>query len=236
MIVRVLISLALLCYLPCANAFQLVPQAKACNLYFKSAAVFVGKVISTTPYTGNSDGWSYKLKVIKSFRGKLGPTVIVRTEASSGELGLNDGFTYLLFAYRDNGGPLFIVSDGVSGQLIYPKREISKLEGIVAASHRNGGGEIYGRIVTPDQFPEGLAGVHVLVSGSGKTYSLVSGEAGWFHVHVPAGSYSATAAHSGWLFKPLELSQDNPKRFRVANGGCAQIEIVADRVTNGNSK
>lgn len=52
------------------------PAAKACELYFRSASVFVGKVVSSIPYqdaSGDISGWIYGLTMVKSYRG-VSPT------------------------------------------------------------------------------------------------------------------------------------------------------------------
>lgn len=224
--IRFLAFLVLLFAFSCAHAVQGQPPAKACNLYFKSDAVFIGKVISEIPYNiKKNDGWTFTLKVIKSFRGVSGPTVEVHTEADSWRLVLDKGSTYLLFAYRGVGGRLVIGDDGLSGLL--RQQVVKKLKHVVAASHERNGGEIYGR-VGGDVLGPGVSGIHVRVSGPNETYHAVTDSKGWFHIRVPAGRYSAVAtdpADPGNPMTPFDLSRDNPDNFRVLNGECAEIQF-----------
>lgn len=224
--IRYLVSLLLLFGFSCAHAVQLQPTAKVCNLYFKSDAVFIGKVVSTIPYNEDmNDGWTFTLKVIKSFRGVSGPTVNVFTEASSWEMILDKGPPYLLFASREYNGLLIIGPDGVSGVL--DSHVLAKLKHVIAASHKKNGGEIYGR-VGGDVLGKPIRGVRVRIFGADKTYQAVTDSIGWFHVRVPAGKYSAVATDPidpKMLLVPYVLSRDNPKNFRVRNGECAELQF-----------
>lgn len=89
------------------------------------------------------------------------------------------------------------------------------------------GDEIYGR-VGGDVFGRGVPGIHVRISGANKTYQAATDFKGWFHVRVPAGTYSAVAinpTYPGILISPYEMSRDNPDKFRVRNGECAELQF-----------
>lgn len=225
--IRCIASLVLMFACSCAHAVQQQPAPKVCNLYFNNDAVFIGKVISEIPYSiEKNDGWTFTLKVIKSFRGVSGPTVKVFSEASSWEMILDKGPTYLLFASRGPGGRLVIGPDGISG--ILRQQVVTKIEQVIAASHRTNGGEIYGR-VGGDVFGKGVPGVHVRISGANRTYQAVTDSKGWFHIlRVPAGRYSAVATNPVApkdAIPPYVMSRDDPDDFRVQNGKCAELQF-----------
>ena len=76
--------------------------------YFHSNAVFLGTVLSAKEIPAESDsdkgfldGSMYKVRVDKTFRGKLGRTVDIFSENSSGRFPMDVGRQYLVFVYGD---------------------------------------------------------------------------------------------------------------------------------------
>lgn len=216
-----------------ATAFTLAPRAKACMLYFKSDAVFSGKVISehTDQHKSGGEnwikGWSYTLKVIKGYKGVRGPIISVYTYNDSARLPLDTGKKYLLFAQKYK-GKLIIAYDQVSGRLANSQKTVKSLD-VIAKRKPGEGGEVYGRVVeNPWNDTEGgLQGVRVTVEGSAGTANATSNKMGWFHVHVPAGTYSAEAKAQHLTFENQDIAWQNAKHFVVPNGGCAEIQLQA---------
>jgi hypothetical protein len=224
-------AIMLALFLPCAaDAFTLVPRAMACMLYFRSDAVFIGQVLSTQTNKdsdGDWEGWAYTLKVIKSYRGADAPTMMVYTSNDSGRLPLDDGKRYLLFAFT-NEGRLTIGYDQVSGKLKDSKQALKDLDTIMA--HKAGqGGDIFGRVVGGafNDSSGGLNGIHVSIKGPGGDTEVVTNKKGWFRVHVPAGTYSATASDLKWKFESQDIAWEDSNSFSVPDGGCAEIQIRA---------
>ncbi|MGH8369582.1 MAG: hypothetical protein ACRESC_01250 [Gammaproteobacteria bacterium] len=282
------------------HADRLEPAAKACNLYFTSDSVFVGKVVSSTPYqeaSGDIGGWIYNLTMVKSYRGVnpaanwmaaatkgatspaganpqaanvttksatspagstpqpadvttaptsattapanattsspyglIQPTVSVYTQNDSGQLQLEVGKTYLLFAAAHLHHLLSISDDGLSGEVTDKSSVMKDLDQIVTASSGTGGGDVYGRIVSyryGEQVP--LSGIAVDIVGDMQDYRVVSDKSGWFHVHVPAGQYFAKPMDDGWNFHTYDMAWDDADGFSIPNGGCAEIQLRADQ-------
>jgi hypothetical protein len=86
---------------------------KVCSTFFRSEAVFLATVLSETRVVSSDDvieGWRYRVRVKRSFRGSTTGTVEVYTENTSARRPLNVGRDYLLFANTAD-GQLLIASD-----------------------------------------------------------------------------------------------------------------------------
>jgi len=206
-----------------AAAVCLEPHPRVCAEFFKSEAVFVGEVVSqrTVPAKGpDYDGWLYRLRVHRVFRGKIGETLDIFTENSTGRFPLEVGHEYLLFAGRGN-GRLVITNCGNSGLLTDAAAKIRDIERIGKGS----AAEIEGRVVSRPPW-EGVPGIRVSVRGELGTYAAVTGGDGWFRLTVEPGRYSVKAESE--RVSPFDLSYDDPDGFRIPRGGCAQVQFVAD--------
>jgi len=199
------------------------PDPKVCGEYFKSDAVFVGSVVSqmTVPPQGNSyDGWLYRLRVSKVFRGSVGDTVEVFTENSSGRFPLDVGSEYLLFATLGQ-GRLEIDNCGNSGLLAETMEKIREIERIGNSADAVIEGHVASR---PDW--KGVPGIRFLVRGKEATHSAVTDHNGWFRMTGPPGTYSVRAESA--RVTPFDLTYDNPDRLVVRKGGCSQMQFVVE--------
>jgi hypothetical protein len=213
--------------IPCAaSAYVPVPQAMACMLYFKSDVVFTGQVLAKEPMKGGA-GWVYTLKVMKSYRGAGAPTLKVFTADDSGRLPLDEGKQYLLFAFNQD-GRLSIAYDQVSGELKDTQQALKDLDKVMARRPGDGG-DIYGRVTKRVFGPDtgGLGGIPVTLQGPDGNTRVVTDQNGWFKVHVPTGTYSATALSPDWKFQPEGMAWEDASAFQVPDGGCAEIQIQA---------
>ena len=94
--------------------------------YVLTAVVTAERLV---PEAGKSyEGWSYRLKPIQIFRGRVHAESEVFTENSSGRLPLEVGAQYLLFAKRNGEGRLEITNCGHSGLAQQRVAEIAVLE------------------------------------------------------------------------------------------------------------
>lgn len=85
--IRVLLAVLVFLLLPAFPAVAVCPKPdpKVCAEFFKDDAVFVGIVVSerTVPPKGYFyDGWLYRLRVQRVFRGRVGKVIDVFTENS----------------------------------------------------------------------------------------------------------------------------------------------------------
>ncbi len=200
------------------------PDPKVCAEFFKSAAVFVGTVVSqrTVPPGGDFyDGWSYRLRVHRMFRGPGRRIIDVFTENSSARFPLEVGREYLLFARKSN-GRLEIDCCGNSGQLSEVKDKIREIEQLAKASS----GAILGRVAYQG-LGTGVDKIRVVARGAGKTYTAVTDRDGWFRMTVRPGRYSVLVKSPD--VSAYDLSYDDPSDFVVPRGGCAQLQFVAIR-------
>ncbi len=222
-------AILMMLLLPCAaGAYVPVPQAMACMLYFRSDVVFTGQVLAKEAAKGPAGGgWVYTLKLIKSYRGASTPTLRVFAADDSGRLKLEEGKQYLLFAFNQD-GRLSIAYDQVSGELKDTQQALKDLDKVMA--RRSGdGGEIYGRVTKRVFGPDsgGLGGIPVTIQGPDGNTRVVTDQDGWFKVHVPTGSYSATALSPAWKFQAEGTAWEDASGFQVPDGGCAEIQIQA---------
>ena len=199
------------------------PDPKVCSEFFKSDAVFIGKVEShrTLPPKGSYyDGWLYHLRVRRVFRGTLGETVDVFTENSSGRFPLQVSREYLLFASQGE-GRLEVDNCGNSSLFSEATARIPEIEKLGNAST----GEIEGHVASRPTW-SGVPGIQVSVRGEGRTYALVTDQNGWFRMTVEAGRYSIQVVSSH--VSPFPLSYDDPDGFVVPRGGCAQVQFIVE--------
>jgi hypothetical protein len=121
-----------------------LPHPKVCAEFYKSQVVVVGTVTSEELIDmGDVDGWLYRLKVAKVYRGAITDELSVFTENASARLPLRVGGTYLLFA-KEYEGKLQITSCGNSLPISEAQDKIRQIEEIGKASN----GTIEGRVVS----------------------------------------------------------------------------------------
>jgi hypothetical protein len=188
-----LIVPACVCLLPirAVSGACMLPIATVACEFLNSDAVFVGAVVSVKVAPARGDeyqGWLYDLTVQQLFRGPQTKTIHVFTENSSGRFPLDLGKRYLIFAYEydgrleiDNCGNSALVSAAELSLRELPKLQIPKdavIEGNISLSG------------VPDKAVH-LSGIRVVLRSTTASVDAVSDHDGWFHFHVPPGTYSA---------------------------------------------
>jgi hypothetical protein len=191
------------------------PRPKANAEFFKVDSVFVGTVLSERIW-GREEGWIYRLRVKRTFRGAARGIVAIYTEDNNAGLRLTTGEKYLLFARRDE-GHLLIDGCGNSGLASNSEAAIQEIEFIPKAGPY---GEIEGHI------RENISGVRFVARCGSKHFSAITDEDGWFRMRVPAGKCELAPQSSNILLSPDDLSYDDPDHFIVHRGGSAQFEYV----------
>ncbi len=215
-----LIAIAFVWIFPFRAVFAacMLPVPTASCEFLNSDAVFVGTVVSIKVAPARGDeyaGWLYNLKVQELFRGPHMKTIQVFTEASSGEFPLDREKTYLIFAYEYN-SRLEITNCGNSCPLSNARpalRELQKLQ-IPKDAVVEGNISLLGDPNAAGQ-RKGVGGVRITVRSDAASFNAVTDRAGWFHVHVPPGTYSARVeqVHDGKIV-PWGLSED-PSYFEA---------------------
>lgn len=162
------------------------------------------------------------------YRGPAGKTIEVFTEKSSGQLPLDNGKEYILFATEEE-GRLMIYSCGNSALVSKAQEAIKELDHLKIPKNA----EIEGQVVflqdPLSQTPPHVSKAHVVIRGAAKTYTLTCDHNGWFHLYVPPGEYSADVqpiAH--WSIRPSGISIDDPHHFEAHKGHCSGLSFFAD--------
>ena len=204
------------------------PSPRVCAEFFHSDAVFTGTVVSVQEWPkpeASPGGWFYRLKLTKSYRGPSPDLVEIFTGNDTGRFPLEKGKSYLIFAYKNN-GVLNIDNCGNSGELSKAGEAIQQIESLVSNMKSASDGDIGGRVVV-GQKDASAAGITVTAKGGGKTYTGVTDEEGWFHIHVPAGKYVVWPETTQWIVTPYDLSYDNEDHVSIEPGSCAELQFLA---------
>ncbi len=220
------IILVIVLFIPSVFAVRLVPRPRVCAEYFKSESVFTGKVISVKAVLdseGFYDGYWYRIKVYKVFRGKSKRYFNVYIHNDSGRFLIEVGKEYLLFAYREDNYLSMDINTN-SCFLSEAKEKIHEIEEIPNQKD----GEIECQ-VGPD---DGLSGVKVKIIGKDRSYSAITNKGGKFCIKVKPGKYKAEIEPQridslDYVFSAYDLSYDDPDSFSVPKGGCAEIAFWA---------
>jgi hypothetical protein len=194
--------------------------------FLNSDAVFVGKVSSVTvapPRGDEYDGWLYDLTVQELFRGPQTKIIQVFTENSSGRFQLDTGKQYLIFAY-DYKGRLEIDNCGNSSEFPAVRPILRTLRRVRIPKDA----VIEGNLVTSDHPDTAAGGVRIVVRSRTRTFFAVSNHDGWFHLRVPAGTYSAKVEKTSNLtFAPFGLTED-PSHFEAHDGRCVGLRFMVE--------
>lgn len=205
------------------------PNPRVCAEFFHSDAVFVGTVVAEIPVLaeeGFCEGWVYRLRARKTYRGPAQDMFEVFTGNDSARLPLDVGETYLLFA-STSGGRLTIVGCGNSAKLSEAGDAIRQLEKLMKRLKSASDGEVSGVVgeYVGNDAP-GVAEVVVTARGGGKSYEGVTGKDGWFHIPVPPGAYVVSARSAKGAVVPYDLSYDDPQHVVVHKCGCTAIQLL----------
>jgi hypothetical protein len=217
----------LLLVLP-ASAVCRLPHPRVCSEFFHSDVVFTGTVISVREWPkrqASPEGWFYRLRLTKSYRGSSQDVIEIFTGNDTGRFPLEKGQSYLVFAHKRN-GILNIDNCGSSAELSKAGEVIRQIESVATNMKSASGGDIGGRVVV-SQEGVSVRGITVTARGGGKTYAGVTDETGWFHIHVPPGKYIVWPETTEWIVTPYDLSYDNEDRVSIEPGSCAELQFLA---------
>jgi hypothetical protein len=197
--------------------------------FFKTSMVIAGEVISEKPdvnlYDSElTDGWFYRIRVERTFRGTRARFVVVHTENDNARLPLKVGERYLLFVYHVE-GRREINGCGNSALLSEADAVINAIEAISRAGPY---GEIEGRV--KNRYDEaGISGVRVIASRGQKLYSAVTVQDGRFEMRVPPGTYRLTVQSPNLVIVSQDsvYNYDDPDHFIVHRGSSAHFEFFA---------
>jgi hypothetical protein len=143
--------------------------------------------------------------------------------ASGRALAPEKGKRYLFFlSYQKDHMAWALDGCGNSGLLQSSTEALEEIHQLQAGGN---GGTIQGNVWLAGDATVKASGATVLVRGKPGTFKATTDQEGNFKVHVPAGLYSAMVFQEGKRFEPDIWSYEDPKRFRVSNGGSAQLQF-----------
>ncbi len=182
---RILLATSLFllpCFVENAFACQCSLNPPSCANFSKADAVFVGTV--TKVLDDNTVGLGVRkvhFSIKQSFRGVQGTEVELRNGITSCEMTFDKGKTYFVYAYGD-------ATKGFGTHLCSGTQEITDATEDLkyAENHANGVVEqsVVGRILEREDVRKPVAGVKVIVSGKGKSYSAFTDKTGSFKIVV----------------------------------------------------
>lgn len=198
--------------------------------FFKTSMVIAGKVISekpdVNPYDSKlTEGWFYRIRVERTFRGTQARFIVLYTENTNARFPLKVGERYLLFVYRVE-RRLEINGCGNSAPLSEAAAAISAINAIKRAGPY---GEIEGRVKTTSD-EAGIPGVRVIASRGQWSFSAITVKDGWFEMRVPPGTYKVTVQSPDLVIEPQDsvYNYDDPDHFIVHRGSTAHFEYLAE--------
>ncbi len=209
-----------------SSALCATPQDRlVCAEYFHEQAVVIAKLVRSRHVVPKGEDASeydlYTLETTELLRGKIPHRFVVVDEDNSGRSGVLEdiGESYLLFLsyvpqYKAWGIDGCSNSDSLklAGDTLQAVRQLQ--------TGGQQGGTIHGLV-----WPAPGASVLVrAINGNFKTTTTTDGE-GEFHVHVPAGTYRVWPVQKGKKFQVDLFSYQNPRKIKIVNGGCAQMQF-----------
>jgi hypothetical protein len=232
---RIVIALFLFCA-PASWALCPFPEPQPCNMYFQSNAVFVGTVVShhyvnaAEGDEGDNDGTEFTLSVSRWFKGGRSKTISVVTPNASSREPLDEGQTYLVFAFPGRDGLRHVIQCGDTFSGKEMPDAIAKTEAVIAANRKRVLPTIT-VIVGDRDGPTGnslMEGVPVHVSGPDGLLSGKTDKNGEFKVQVSPGTYQVKLPRRKYESSFYGNGYE-PERVPVTYGECAFVVIVTTR-------
>jgi hypothetical protein len=197
----------------------------ACAEFFQEQAVVTAKLISARhvlPKNEDRDDYDlYTMETTQILRGTLPQRFRVIQENNSGRTGIAwyPGESYLLFlSYSPEHKAWSLDGCSNSDRLSESEKVLQEIQQLRAQP--GSGGTIQGLVWPASEATVLVRAMH----GSFKTATKTNEEGG-FKVHVPAGRYTVWPVHKGQQFEVDLLSYENPRKIKIANGGCAQVQF-----------
>lgn len=206
-----------------------------CAEYFQSDVVVTATLLKTRLVsTEDDDTIFYTMRTKEVLRGKIGSIFKVIDCRCSGAAGVpaEKGHQYLLFlSYKKDSRAWALDGCGSSDDLENAEETLKRIHELRAEGD---GGTIHGSVWDNQNATVMASGVTVVAKGKPGIFKALTDKEGNFEIHVPAGVYSVTVTGEGKQFEPDVWSYEDPKRFRVSDGGCAQLQFLPVEESRGN--
>lgn len=200
------ILILLPCFVESAFACRCPRNPPSCVNFSKADAVFVGTVKKVSTGEGFT---SVLFSVEQSFHGVKTTEIELKNAMTSCEMGFGEGKTYFVYAYGD--AKTFFGTNQCSGtqEITNAAEDLSyaKYRAMVSVAEQS----LVGRIFYQEDESRPIAGVKMLVSGNGKSYTTFTDKNGRFKIAVAEpGKYIARI----FLPKNSVLSFGNREQFQ----------------------
>jgi hypothetical protein len=205
-----------------------------CAEYFQSDVVVTATLLKTKLIsTEDDDTLFFTMRRNQVLHGKIAPVFKVIDCLCSGAAGVprEEGHQYLLFlSYRKDRRAWVLDGCGNSDDLEDADETLKRIHELRAG----GGGTIHGNVWGNEEATVMAAGVTVVAKGRRGIFKTVTDNEGNFEIHVPAGVYRVTVTGKSRQFEPDIWSFEDPKRFLVSDGGCAQLQFLPAEESRGS--
>ncbi len=214
--------------------FCAVPQPRlVCAEYFASQVVVEATLTQIQDVSDKDDpegisAYIYTAHADQLLRGHIAARFKIYEGNDSGRatFGWKIGRKYLLFLnYSQSDKGWELDGCGNSGPLDHAK---TALDEIAKIQNRHGDGFIHG-MVSWQALSDPIADVRVEARGTSGTYTAVTNPEGEFAIRVPPGRYVVRASKASLSFSGADISYTDPKDVRIEPGGCAQVQLAANR-------
>jgi hypothetical protein len=204
------------------------PQPRlVCAEFFDSQVVVEATLVRSNYIApaNDMDGHIYDMQTEKMLRGKISPLFQIWEENSSGRatFGWKPGRSYLLFLHSKMGDGWVLDGCGNSGSLSHATAALKEIDAI-----RGARGGMIQVAVGGDFTTYSIEGAVVRASSSQGSYSSTTNKRGVAEIHVPSGEYRVVVSSKEEV-RPFDLSYADPQKIVIEDGGCAQIQFVAEQ-------
>ncbi|HVN96171.1 MAG TPA: hypothetical protein VMT62_07065 [Syntrophorhabdaceae bacterium] len=212
-----------------ASAFCEQPPAKLCNVFFSNDLVVHAKVLKTG-YTRDKpdiDYYVYHLEVLKVYRGKIGKSVTVYTENSTGRLSLKPGNEYIVFAFRNQNGDYEV--NNYCGEVQHFEGEpySARLEEQIRELKSRQSCVIEGEVV--DKNWNLISGAKLTIVGNNMLRDITVDKKGLFNITVPPGNYQVLIPENlhvtDYSWSVADKNPDKVRPLSLVSGQCVQIQL-----------
>ena len=222
-----------------AGAVCLEPSpVRVCTEFYRSEAVIAGKILSVrqfpqTPDPNNVEGWFYQFQIDRTYWGKPQGTIEIYTGNDETHFPLEVGHSYLLFVNKNAQGRIAPEACGNSAEIGKADATLKAIDTILADDKSSAGASIGGRVNLPVAGSQAMSdavvpGVTIIAHGFGRDFTAKTDKEGRFDIHVPAGSYNVIGESEGWNLVPYALSYMHADNFALRDGGCADLQFLAE--------
>ncbi|HVO65174.1 MAG TPA: hypothetical protein VMT12_01735 [Syntrophales bacterium] len=225
-----LIACILINTLLCGSAGAICeqPPAKLCNVFFSNDLVIHAKVLKTEyREKPTMDYYVYHLEVLKVYRGKIGKSVTVYTENSTGRLLLKPGNEYIVFASRNQNGDYEAMNYCGEVQNVDGEPYSICLEERIRELKSQTSSVIEGEV--RDSNWNLISGAKLTIIGGDMKKEVTVDKNGFFSVTVPPGSYRVLIPEnlhvSDYSWSVAGKGFDEVRPLSIVAGQCVQIQL-----------